>query len=107
MTQNMLQQHRSGVVLRGHTPFLQNGVWPHETTSGEEEDERRERREGELRERVREEVGRGEGQQYWFLQFAYPLYHEPAICTLKGSKGVPLKGDPSAFHAFFKISWAF
>ena len=46
-------------------------------------------------------------QQHWSLYIHSMLYHEPAICTLEGSKGVPLKGDPLAFQAFFKISWAF
>lgn len=31
----------------------------------------------------------------------------PEIWTRDGSNGVPLKGEPSAFQAFFSISWAF
>ena len=31
----------------------------------------------------------------------------PVMLTFVGSNGVPLNGEPSAFQAFFKISWAF
>ena len=36
----------------------------------------------------------------------YSAYHTPAMLTLEGSKGVPLKGEPGASQAFLRMSCA-